>query len=110
VPAELWREAVRLAHEHGVAAVARGTGLSYASIKQRRETDAPGRAAGAAAPAAFVELRGSALLGAARGGDDATEVELTDAQGVRLRVHFGACGPSTRELGALLESLWSRRR
>jgi hypothetical protein len=109
LPAELWAEALRLSHEHDVATVARGAGLGYASLKQRREA-ATSVVAEGAEPAPFVELRATEVFGGSPARPEDTEVELTDAQGARLRVRLGAAAPSRRELGVLLTALWRERR
>jgi hypothetical protein len=109
LPDALWAEALQLSHEHGVATVARGAGLGYTSLKQRREAD-PSAAAENATPAPFVELRATEVFGGSPGRPGDTEVELTDAQGLRLRVRLGGQTPDVQELGSLLTARWRERR
>ncbi len=88
MPEELWVAAVALAREHGACRVARHTGVSYHSLRERM---ADGAAAGrqrAAGAVQFVELSADLLGGSGRGGWSELEVERRD--GARLRIRVGA--------------------
>jgi hypothetical protein len=101
MPAELWSEAVALAGSVGAYPVARTLRLNFDGLK-RRMAEA---GAGAPPPLGFVELTGAQILGA--GSTAGTIVEMSDAAGIRVRVHLG---PETQvDVAGLILALRQRR-
>jgi hypothetical protein len=82
MPAELWVGAVALARTRGTYQVARALGVDYESLARRVAESRNGQSS--EAPAGFVELRGSDLLGAA------TVIEVSDVDGARMTIRLGA--------------------
>ena len=86
MPAELWAQAITLARTSGTYPIARALRVDYQSLA-RRLAEAGGAGAGPAVRGGFVELRGADLLGGA------TVVEVSDVDGARMTIRFGAGSP-----------------
>lgn len=86
MPPELWTAATELARELGAYRVARELGVGYGSLKDR--AGAPGEN-GARPADAFVELDGAALFAAAPAAVR-SEVELSDASGIKMVIRLAA--------------------
>jgi len=101
MPAEFWSEAVTLAGSVGAYPIARALRLNFDGLK-RRMVEA---AAGAPPPIGFVELTGAQILGA--GSTAGTIVEMSDAVGIRVRVHLAA--ETQVDVAGLIAALRQRR-
>ena len=103
IPEPLWAAAVELAGSFGLHPTAKSLKLDYYSLKKRVEAkaasgSAPSWTARPAASPAFVELPA-----ATRGSVSECVVELEDAQGAKMRIHFKGEAP---DLAALSRSFW----
>ena len=105
MPGSLWREATRLAREHGVSPVCRHVGLGYASLQKRVSATADAPSQEPADEAGFVELSAAQLLGASAA---QTVLELSDRDGTRLTLRL-APGSEVDVLG-LVEGFRGRGR
>jgi len=85
MPAELWSAAMELARGLGAYRVARELRIGYGSLKDRLRAD---EANGGAGAPAFVAVDGAALFAPAPSG--ASEVELSDATGLKLVIRLAA--------------------
>jgi hypothetical protein len=56
IPAEIWSEAVELAHTEGIAPVSKALSLDYASLKKRMGSSTSSPAVRAAAGGTFMEI------------------------------------------------------
>jgi len=101
LPAEVWLEAAALARIHGISRVSRTLRLSFHKLRQRVE---PSAAAGAPAPAAFIELPPLAGPGPNEWG---CVVELCDGDQARMTVRLAGESPA---LLGLAEAFWRRGR
>lgn len=99
IPEEIWRSAVGVARQHGVAYIARSLSLSFARLKSRVAAEVTDGASGSAG---FVELGMNGPEPAA-----GCEIELAAADGARMTVRMA--GPVPAALTALADALWSRR-
>lgn len=98
MPMEIWETAVRLARDFGVCRIARATGLDYVWLRKKLER----RTGPAPAPApTFLEvpvelvMAGSSKDTGGRAGgpvpcNTGTLIEVTAADGARMRIHLGA--------------------
>lgn len=104
IPESLWLAAARAAGTYGVHRVAKALRLSYYSLKERVEQQAPEPAKGSSG-AAFVEL--APLVDQGLGAAPRCEciVELEDGDGAKMRVHLR--GVPTPDLAALCRSFRS---
>ncbi|MBI5383760.1 MAG: hypothetical protein HZA90_03645 [Verrucomicrobia bacterium] len=84
MPAKLWAEAIRFSRRGRPYAVARALGVNFESLKRRMAEAGARMPVGASA--AFVELSGAQVLGAAA--VPACVVELLDGDGTRLTVRL----------------------
>ena len=96
MPAELWAAAIELARECGAYRVARDAGMGYQSLRDRLG-DVAGN--GKRPASAFIEIDSAALF-AAPPAAARTEVELSDASGVKVVIRLDA-GESV-DVGELL--------
>lgn len=94
VPANLWKEAARLAELHGINPVARALRLDYYALKSRLES---GRPSGGGAKAAFVEV---AVAPPVPSPGCIVEVERPD--GARMRLQLSRA----EDLVAVTGSFW----
>jgi hypothetical protein len=85
MPAELWEQAVSLAEVEGAYAVARKLGIDYSTLRARLERRIAVDRGERRQAAGFVEV---GLIGA--GGRVSSVVELSRADGARLRVELDA--------------------
>lgn len=106
IPAGLWASAVKAAGRYGLNPTARALGLDYKSLQRHVATAYPsdGRAGdggrGREAPATFVELAPPAQSG----GLAECVLELENAAGTKMRIHFKGVG--LPDLAVLSRSLW----
>lgn len=84
MPAELWARAVSLARASGTYPIARALRVDYQSLARRVAEAGRERVDVARSGGGFVELRGADLIGGA------TVVEVSEADGGRLTIRFGA--------------------
>jgi hypothetical protein len=99
IPDPLWHLATKLGGKYGVNATARALRLDYYDLKRRVEEATQSDGSGSETAPAFVELVSTPCLSAAE-----CFVELEDPQGVKMRIHLKAAGPS--ELAALGHLFW----
>lgn len=100
IPEDLWSEAVELAREHGVNAMARVLRLDYYGLKKRLDGNGgSGRHVKAETKAGFVEL-----LPAAAGPE--CVVELENASGAKLKLQLR--GHAVPDLITLSHIFWDR--
>ncbi len=98
IPAALWQSAVDAAREHGVSKAAQALRLDYYGLKKRLESGLPGPEPGSR----FLEIP----LPVASAAE--CVLELTNAQGARLRVELK--GGAMSELESLARVFWSLER
>lgn len=105
MPEALWREAARVAGDHGVNPVCRHVGLSYAALQKRvfAGKEEPTRAP--VVEAGFVEVDAADLLGGSPG---QTVLELSERDGTRLTLRLAA--GSKVDVVGLVEGFRGRRR
>jgi len=92
MPAQLWAEAVGLARSGGTYPIARAVQVDYESLARRVAEAGAGERGGGVPAAAFVELTGAQLLGAAST-PPGPVVEMADADGVRLTIRLADGAP-----------------
>jgi hypothetical protein len=83
MPAELWARTIALARTLGTYAIARALRVDYPSLA-RRLAETGGKRGAQVGCGGFVELRGADLIGGA------TVVEVSDVDGARMTIRFGA--------------------
>lgn len=90
IPEDLWVEAARVAHEHGLHKTARLLGLDYYSLKKRLQAES-GPAMDSPSSPAFVELQATYPSAAFE-----CILELQNAQGTQLKLHLrGGAAPDS---------------
>jgi hypothetical protein len=104
IPARLWALAVAHAREAGVHATARRLRLNYYALKERVQGPGGGRAPGASAAPAFVEVVTASLPPA--GGSECV-IDLADARGATMRILLKS--PTPPDLTALSQGFWRGR-
>jgi hypothetical protein len=105
MPEALWDAAVSLAREHGVWAVAKALGVSYATLKERTDRHGGRREGeGAAQRDGFVEVNAAQLFGSAIA--EGIVVEFSSADGAKLLIRM----PSSKGLDVvgLADAFWRR--
>lgn len=93
VPAELWAEAVRMAHKHGAPQVAQQLQLNLDRLRRRMHRP-PGVKAPPQPGKHFVELLAGAMPATAAASVRECVVELRNAAGVTMRVELAGSGLS----------------
>ena len=102
IPRQLWAEAVELASQHGVEAVARTLRVDVDRLKARLEPVGDG-VEGPKGDTQFVEMRVAPVTPSAQHCDCA--VEMHNARGARMRVELNAHGLAS--LVGLCSAFWS---
>jgi hypothetical protein len=109
MPPELWDAAIAAARTHGVSAVARGTGIGYASLRQRYGAGGATGREEAQTPAGFVELEPMSAFGDLFAvPPSGAVVELRDGSGAQVTVRLGPGGREAVDVSAMVASLWRR--
>ena len=103
MPARLWDQASLLARELGVHRIKCALGLNYESLKKHVGGACGERDSATAKALGFIELSGAHVLGPASG----AVVEVSDADGGRLRVQLGT--GSELDVAGLVEAFRRRR-
>lgn len=108
IPEGLWTAAVKLAAEHGIHRTARALRLNSQSLRRRVEATVGHGSPGKEAAPGFWELvPAGGLAGVRASGVGECIVELEDADGRKLRIHWK--GGEVPDLAALIGSVWSGR-
>lgn len=102
IPRQLWAEAVELANQHGVEAVAGTLCVDVDRLKARLEPACDG-VQGPKGNTQFVEMRLAPVTPSAQRCDCA--VEMHNARGARMRVELNAHGLGS--LAGLCSAFWS---
>jgi len=107
MPEQLWKEAARLAQEHGIHPIARQLHLSYDSLKYHA-SKAPirKRAKSQAQTRDFVELSPIQLVSSPQ--CSSAVVHLEDSDGSKLLIQLPQ--GSALDVQSLTESYWTRKR
>ena len=101
IPEALWRAAAEAAGEHGVSKTAQILGLDYYRLKKRLESPHEVSESEATAGREFLEIPLFAS-------SPDCVLEMTDAQGARLRVELRGSAATHCEI--LVQALWSGAR
>ena len=97
IPEALWNLATGLGKEYGVNKTAQSLRLDYYALQQRVKGASRDEVSGAELRPTFIEVLPAECVSARE-----CLVELEDARGVKMRVHFkGACAPELAALGQL---------
>ncbi len=100
IPESLWDAAVKMATAYGLHRTAKTLSVNYYSLKKRVEKEASAASSSEAdAVATFVELPPPVVAGSCE-----CLLELYDAGGAKMRVHFK--GIAAPDLAALSRSFW----
>jgi hypothetical protein len=101
IPDPLWAAAVKMAGKYGIHQTAKTLRIDYYGLKRRVEEEAVSSSDAPAegSVATFVELAGPLPAGCGE-----CVVELEDADGAKMRVHFN--GVEAPDLVALSRSFW----
>ncbi len=108
IPEPLWAAAVKSAAKYGIHRTAKALRVDYYALKKRVEQKAAiagtqqepaATASKAAAEATFLELPAAAWAGSGE-----CTLDLEDADGAKLRIHFN--GFEAPDLAALSRSFW----
>lgn len=99
IPAEVWKQAVDLAQEHGVSRTATALRIHYGDLRKR--VDGAARPDSDNSPQRFVELPAADLLG----GPECL-VEAENDSGTRLRVSLR--GKGTEQAAAVIAAVWGK--
>jgi len=103
IPGSLWASAVKMAGTYGISHTAKTLRVNYNALKKRVEHQAAvlgGPERGAVAT--FLELAPPTRVGSCQ-----CTLELEDASGAKMRVHFQ--GTEAPDLAAMSRSFWELR-
>ena len=109
MPEELWQEAVGLALEHGLSAVAGHLNLGYLALKKRLEANAAEKIETGKDAVQFVEvgMMKEHFSSSKRSEVCEQQIELTDPFGYRLRVQVPSNNPES--ITNSIKQIWKMR-
>ena len=102
IPGELWQAAQSLYPEHSLLYISKTLRLNYTDLKQRIEQKVPASIPSPINPAEFIELKINAPMQ-----PTACLVEMEDALGAKMKMHFKGSG--CLDLLELSKIFWSRQ-
>jgi hypothetical protein len=101
LPQELWRQAIALAHEHGLNKTARGLGLNYYSLKKHLDQAGADELIGSKSEPDFIDLLPSVMSS----GSIECTIEWADGGGATVRMHIKGAGlPDLASLAGVFRS------